>query len=339
MKTTTNSVVKIAALCAIALTVGAEQRASAASAACDRACLIQIAEEYLAAMVTHDPANAPLAPNVRFTEQGVRLELPDGLWRNATGVGKYRLYVADPRANTVGFFATALENGAPIILSARLKVVDGKITEAETEVTPQRVAAGAMGFDALPDALKGSPRPQFTQVVPRGQRFSREKLIDIANLYWDDLESNDGNMPSPFADDCQRMEGGRYTTNVPRKPGAALTGANLSCSEAFGEGFYREDDRVRSRRFLAVDTERNLVFQEVYIDHDATVRSWTLKNGQEMVSKHTSPWTWEAMVVIEINGNGKISQIEATPNPVPYGMRPGWSDGEWRPTKAKGWKE
>jgi hypothetical protein len=340
MRIVINKLIIVATFCAAALTAAANgQQAADASSTCGRTCLIDVAEKYLAAMVTHDPAKAPFAPKARFTQQGVQLKLPDGLWRTATGLGKYRIYVADPRANTIGFFATALENGAPVIVSARLEVVDGKITKAETEVTPQRVPDGKAGLEALPDTLKDKPRPQFEQVVPQGQRLSRERLIDIANLYWSDLEANDGNLPSPFAADCQRMEGGRYTTNVPPKPRADITGANLSCTEAFGVGFYREDNRVRSRRFLAVDTERNLVFQAVYIDHDATVRTWKLKTGRELTSGHTAPWTWEAMVVIQIDKNGKISQIEATPNPVPYGMRSGWSDGEARPTGAKGWKE
>ncbi len=38
---------------------------------CDRACLRDIAERYLKAMLAHDPHQAPLAANARYTEDGV----------------------------------------------------------------------------------------------------------------------------------------------------------------------------------------------------------------------------------------------------------------------------
>lgn len=311
--------------------------AVAEAAGCDRACLNGIAEQYLQAMVAHDPAKAPFAPQFKFTEMGARLTLPDGLWRTATALGPYRLFMDEPARGGVAFFATVLENGAPVILAARLKVEDRRITEAETEVTrlPLPADGSKTGFDALPEALKGAPRREFTDPVPPRERLSRERLIDAADRYWQDVESNDGNMPSPFAPDCQRLENGRPTTNVPAKPGAPRTGANYSCTEAFGLGFYREDNRVRDRRYLVVDEEHNVVFQNVFIDHDATVRTWRLKDGRTMVTHHTAPWTWMAFVAIQITPEGKISQIEATPNAVPYGMRGGWSNGETRPTKAR----
>lgn len=310
--------------------------AFADSAACDRGCLNGIAEQYLRAMVAHDPGKAPFALQFKFTETGARLTLPDGLWRTATALGPYRLFIDEPARGGVAFFATALENGAPVILAARLKIENRLITEAETEVTrlPLPQDGSRTGLDALPETLRGTPRHQFTDPVPPNKRLSREQLIDAADRYWQDVESNDGSMPDPFTSDCQRLENGRPTTNVPAKPGTPLVGANYSCGEAFGLGFYREDNRVRDRRYLVVDEEHNVVFQNVFIDHDATVRTWQLKNGRTITSGHTGPWTWMAFVAIQITPAGKLSQIEATPNPVPYGMRGGWSNGELRPTKA-----
>ncbi|MGH8258140.1 MAG: hypothetical protein ACREUG_00445, partial [Steroidobacteraceae bacterium] len=83
-------------------------------------------------MVTHDPRRAPLAAGVRYTENGVELPVPDGLWRTATEVGKYRLTVVDPELGEVGFFAKMQENGAPILVATRLAVVDQKITQIES---------------------------------------------------------------------------------------------------------------------------------------------------------------------------------------------------------------
>jgi hypothetical protein len=75
--------------------------AGVAQAACDRACLEGIAEKYLAAMAAHDPARAPIARNTRYTENGVDLPMPDGLWRTAGGIGPYRLFVADPELGSI----------------------------------------------------------------------------------------------------------------------------------------------------------------------------------------------------------------------------------------------
>jgi len=55
----------------LALLAGAPPGARAAER-CERACLEGVAEKYLAAMLTHDPANAPLAHGARYTEGGRR---------------------------------------------------------------------------------------------------------------------------------------------------------------------------------------------------------------------------------------------------------------------------
>ena len=104
----------------------------AATADCDRACMEGLAEKYLAAMLTHDPSKAPLARTARYTENTVELPLPDGLWRTVESIGVYRLFVTDPKAGSVGFFVKAQENGAPVLVSTRLKVVDRQITEIES---------------------------------------------------------------------------------------------------------------------------------------------------------------------------------------------------------------
>lgn len=43
-------------------------------AACDRACLNKLVDTYLAAVVAHDPARAPLAADVKFVENTVPLK-------------------------------------------------------------------------------------------------------------------------------------------------------------------------------------------------------------------------------------------------------------------------
>jgi hypothetical protein len=248
---------------------------------CDRACLNDIAEQYLAAIVSHDPSKAPMATSARYTENGVELPLPDGLWRIASSVGKYRLIVADPELGQVGFFTRMEENGAEILVGTRLAVVDRKITQIESVVAHNGdlLNLGPPG-QPRPDVLGDAPRPQFLLTLPPSARRSRQELIDIANTYWTGIENNDGSRPPLFADDCNRIENEAYTTGRPTPPGAGPTSLNYSCKEAFALGFYHDDTRLRDRRFLAIDRERGLVYAAVEFDHDATVRSYTLKNGK-----------------------------------------------------------
>jgi hypothetical protein len=81
MRTSTSLLLLAAALAGPAIS-------SAASPACDRACLEGIAEKYLAGMLTHDPSKAPIAKGARYTENAVTLPLPYGLWRRVYGIGK-----------------------------------------------------------------------------------------------------------------------------------------------------------------------------------------------------------------------------------------------------------
>jgi hypothetical protein len=315
-------------------TPSAAQRAPQ-SAACDRACLQGIAEQYLAAMVAHDPSRAPLAAGARYTENAVELPLPDGLWRTVRSVDSYRLFVTDPRQGSVGFFVKARENGAPVLVGTRLKVVQHRITEMESIVARLGATVGG-GPSSLArvDQLGEHPRAAFLKALPQDGRRTRAQLAAIVNRYFTGLENNTGDKPPPFADDCLRLENGTQTTGRPLATGATPGPLNYSCKEAFGLGYYHEDTRLRNRRVLAVDEERGLVYAGVYFDHDATVRSYQLKNGRTVTVRNTAPWTWAIQELFEINAQGQISQVEAVLTSVPYGMRPGWSTGVHLPSAA-----
>ena len=103
--------------------------ARAADETCDRACLNGFVDQYLDALVAHDPSHLPLAKTVKFTEDGQRLELGDGFWRTATARGTYKFYMDDPVVGQVVFFGTMREAGNPVSLVLRLKVQDKTIAE------------------------------------------------------------------------------------------------------------------------------------------------------------------------------------------------------------------
>lgn len=302
---------------------------------CDRACLSDIAEKYLAAMLVANPTKAPLTHGARYTENGVELTPPDGLWRTLQSVGRYRLEVADPQQQTIGFFAKGVENGAPVLIATRLKVQHRKISEIESIVARLGATIGG-GAGGLPrvDQLGDTPRAQFLTTLPPGKRRTRAQLAQIVNSYFSGIENNTGDHPPPFAPDCMRLENGTQTSGVPARPGAQPGPINYSCSEAFHLGYYHEDTRLRNRRILAVDEARGLVYAGIFLDHDATVRTYQLRDGHRVTVRNTGPWTWDAQEIFQINASGQISQIEAVLISVPYGMRPGWSTGVHLPSAA-----
>ena len=55
--------------------------------ACDRACLKDHVDGYVAAMLAHDPSRLPLAADARFTEDTVEKPLGDSaLWQHSSAV-------------------------------------------------------------------------------------------------------------------------------------------------------------------------------------------------------------------------------------------------------------
>ena len=67
--------------------LGSNERASA-QAACDRACLRTMLDQYLQAVIKHDPKAAPLIVGFRQTENAVNVAPGNGVWKTVTGLGK-----------------------------------------------------------------------------------------------------------------------------------------------------------------------------------------------------------------------------------------------------------
>jgi hypothetical protein len=301
------------------LTIKPDERRTDAGP-CDRSCLEGLVDQYLSALVAHDLSRLPLAKTVKFTEDGQRLELGDGLWNTASALGIYKLYVADPQAGQVGFFGTIRENGTPAILALRLKVEAGRICEIETLVA--RDEAGAQGLEKL-----DGPHPVFLETIPLADRASRKELIETANIYFKGLERNDGKGVYPFTDDCSRLENGKQTTNNPSEEARPFDVGALGCKEQFEIGFFRFVTRIRDRRFVAVDQERGLVLAFVFFDHAGNIPTVTLTDGRTIPIRVARPWTWEIAELFKVE-KGLLRQIEAVIREAPYGMNSGWSSWE-----------
>lgn len=305
------------------------------SGPCDRACLEGFVDQYLDAMAAHDPKLVPLAKNVKLTEDGQKLVLPDGLWNSMVGKGTYRLFVDDPQAQSVAFIGTIKEEGRtpgesiPGVIALRLKLQNRQITEAEALVVRNPMTAERL------DKM-GTPRQAFLEAVPEAQRMSRADLIKVANMYFSGMQQNDGKGNYPFADDCNRLENGMQATNVPVKEGqtkpdpatATNYSSSWSCKEQFQSGLLHFVTLIRDRRYVAVDQERGLVFAFAFFDHSAgKTRHFETPSGRSVVAGPTQPWTWEIAEMFKV-GDAKIHQIEAILDRSPYRMTSGWSSWE-----------
>jgi len=298
-------------------TTGTE-RTGAAVGECDQACLENMADRYIEALIAHDPSAVPLSENVKFTENGVELEVPDALWATASENTDYRIYVTDPETGQVGYSGIVRESGNPALISFRLKIADGLITEIE-----QIVARDDGQFNNARNLKE--PDPIYAQILEPEEQSSRENMIATADSYFAALQQNDGTRPVNFADTCNRMENGFQTTNSPPMEGQPSDEFNimaLSCTEQFKTGFFKFVTKIR-RRHLVVDQQRGLVFSVACLDHAGNVKEVTMTNGTTLPVTLSSPTTFLGGGFFKII-NGQIHRIYTVLITPPYGMRQGW---------------
>jgi hypothetical protein len=328
-----------AILILVVLPLYAAAQSPAAKSACDRACLQKFVDQYVDAMAANDPSKAPFAKNVKYTENGVRLQPGEGLWASAVGKGNYKFYVPDVEIQSIAYIGTMREaneknpKAVLVPIALRLKIQNGQITEAE-QLTIRAEFGGVAAGDAVEKA--GKPHPVYAEIIPPAERPSREELIKLANMYFSGMQKNDGKGVYPFADDCNRLENGMQSTNAPLKPGEKKPDPKTSisyspswgCKEQFESGLLHFVTRIRDRRYVAVDRDRGIVFAFGFFDHAAgKTRTFQVPDGRTVTAGPMSPWTWQIAELFKIE-KGKIRKIEAVLQQVPYGMNSGWSTYE-----------
>ena len=284
---------------------------------CDRQCLYGFLDQYLAALKAKDPSRLPLAKNFRYSENNVEMQIGDGVWGTVTGLGDYNLRTADAVNGAVGCYGIVQETNTTSIFALRLKVADSRISEAEILI--RRSGAESGPFPSKPTLASN---PVFEEIVPPAERSLRERMIALADGYFNTLQLNDGSLFTQFYDDCDRWENGLLTTHNPDLA-KTIPVANLGCAQQFKLGNYRYDDRVRDRRFLLVDEERGLVMAAGFIDHAGRLENFTLTDGTPIKSPMRTPSTLCLLELFKMRG-GKIQKIEAVFIGVPYNMPSPW---------------
>jgi hypothetical protein len=300
---------------------GNASEASGAQSTCDYACLTGMVNQYLKALVAHDPGELPLAPNVRFTENTIPLKVGEALWGTISSVGDYRVYFADPQAGEAGIEATISENGSPAILLLRLRVVDGKITEIETLV--HRNADDAKALEAF-----GHPNAVWTTPVNSTDRTPRQVMVKDANIYFDGILHSNGNMV-PFDLRCNRILDGYQDTNHPGVKGWFHKGSfepdAMNIRDNMNTGIWSYIHSIEPRRVVVVDQKMGIVVGMFMFNHPGNVKYAHVKGVGEVpmppIVRHPSSVLMGEFFKIE---NGKIRQIEGISVAFPYGAGEGW---------------
>ncbi len=275
---------------------------------CDAHCLRAMTDRYLVALVKHNARELPLAKNIKFTENGQQLKLSEGLWKDASSVGTYREFFADAGTGNALAIAVVDESGEPAIVAARLRVINGKVSEIESIVARK-------GSHPLftPELLKEAD-PLFAAVAPAETRVPRARMIEIANAYFDGIEKNSGkNIPA--TPDCDRYENGTKTTfRTPTSGNCAKSADAINYIKA-----------VKNRRCFIVDENIGVVVCTIVFDIPGGDALPQQASGSEAQLQTTlrKPRMLLLTEVFKIEG-GNIARIQATMHNLPHGAKSGW---------------
>ena len=232
----------------------------AAANDCDRACLKTTLDQYLTAVIKHDPSAAPLFVAFRQTENAVVVKPGTGVWKSVTGLGKVQRRYLDPVSGQAGLLRHVEEGSKLAIVTVRVKVENKKITEAEwlmardgdPGLNGPATATQRAGNFFEPDNLAANPPPERT--VPKAERLSREALMAITNSYFDGLTGRDGSLIIAHPG-CTRLENGNTVTGRAGRGGGKGQEAVSDCTS----GLTNFSAMVAARRYPVVDEEAQAV--------------------------------------------------------------------------------
>ncbi len=210
-----------------------------AQESCDRACLGTALDQYLAAVVKHDPKAAPLAVGIRQTENAINVAPGFGVWKSVTALGDVQRKYFDAVSGQAAYYGSVKEGADSALVTARIKVENHRITEAEWYIArandpglsgerqPGKPPANLLNVDYLKQ--NGPP----IRVVPAVERSDRETLIRIVDSYFDALTSHDRTVAQAHAG-CGRAEngspapGGQFLPPLPTATAAPAPAASPS---------------------------------------------------------------------------------------------------------------
>ena len=249
-----------------AAVVASRSAPASAQTACDRTCLRTMLDQYLTAVVKHDPSAAPLVIGFRQTENAINTRPGNGVWKTISALGKVQRRYLDPVTGQAAYYGTLEENGNTILATVRVRVENRQLTEAEWHIArpddpglngprqPGRPPANLLNTDYL------AQNPPPDRVVPRSQRVDRDSLVRIVNSYFDAITSHDTSVALTHPG-CARAENGtpapagRFLPPV-TPPAAGATPSTNDCVSGLANFNL---SMVVARRIPLVDEEAQVV--------------------------------------------------------------------------------
>ena len=292
-----------------ALTMVMAPGTAGAQGTCDKSCLEQIVARYRAAYLAHDPAAAPFAATVRFTENNVEMQFPDGSWDTVTEEVGTPLILSDPSSGQAAIFTGIMQSEIPGFLAVRLRIKDRKITEVEHMLSTRR------NLSSPPTPFEdphGFRRPaDRSAVVPEAERNTREELTRLGDGYFQTLENNTGEIRNTrFSPDAVRYENGMIFRDI---------------EKGFKLGTYAFNNKVR-RVPVLVDEARGISLFRGFIDHKGVMADYKLTDGSWRKSIFREPHSWAFLEMFKIKG-GMITGVEATFIGTSYNQVSPWGPG------------
>jgi hypothetical protein len=288
---------------------------------CDRACLAKHTDAYFTALAAHDPSRLPLARDVKYTETGIVKPIGQGLWKTAEGLPRFRLNLYDPETGGIGVHAVLKERGLEALLSLRLKVEAGLITEVES-----LIIAGDSKIVGYQQEDLTQPSRLWSRSIPVAERNSRFELLAAADAYFRGFETNGtpDYIPAPLLPEADRRENGILYTNT--KIGNSMLSTARS---GFDAGRFK-GMQVRDRRYPVVDSEAGAVMSLVrFGDPMGELSKATLpfdRNGKPQEAPNIMVGAAFVSEIFAVS-QGKIAEIHAFWIPSEGNVKTPWPSG------------
>lgn len=303
-----------------------------AAPVCDRACLIELTNAYVAGLEGRSIEGIPFADEAIIVENLERIRAGEGLWTDTTGAGTaFSVVVPDEERQTAGWIGMVERAGEPTVVAVRLKLDPrGSIVEAEHLYTA--IDTGTpLGESQL--ANLQTVRPGLLAEVPEASRKSGAELIRIGETYYPALDDNDGSL-MPFAEDCERHENGMVTAGPgPRVgPGPNNNTAPIArdCKGQLDSKVMSYITTIDNRRVFAADPVTGLVMGLSHFRHPMDFEPYevTALDGSKIMYDKSrlpfEPFDLPAAHIFKVRADGRVHEIEAMGFQAPLNSPTGW---------------
>ena len=267
-----------------------------ATAACDVACMERVGDRVVAALAARRSQDIPWAAQVRYSENGVPMDVGDGLWASIRSVAPGALRMADARTGNVAWYGLVFDHDAPAYAGLRIRLEAGRVAEIEAVVARERNPG-----PWLPPA-QFKQDTLFVAPIDAARRSSRQALSAVVEAHAKSLEGK-----------VAARGTGLDVAAVRRVNGQVM---------ADGQDFFGTLEQLRARRIVAIDESRGLVVLQALADYPQ--RDLAVKGPVNF------PLTRELFEVHRIEA-GHIARIDAVSVFQPYRMMNPYQAKEKRP--------